>query len=127
MRVLCCGSRQWRDLHTIRYVLEQLQEQESALIVVHGGARGADLLAGQAARELGLIQEIHEPAYASYPREDRWRAPLQRNVEMLTSGIDLVVAFRGEGKSSGTDYTVREARKREIPVQLYTTNGVRSQ
>lgn len=127
MRILITGSRHWQDLHTVRFVLRELQGLEPVFTIVHGGARGADYQAAQAARELGLRQEVYEPAYERYALPDRWQAPLDRNLRMLESGVDLVIAFRGEGKSKGTDYTVREARKRQIPVRVVTgwPGGVR--
>jgi hypothetical protein len=39
-------------------------------------------------------------------------------MKMLDSDIDLVVAF-WDGESRGTDFTIREAQRRKIPVKVY--------
>jgi lactam utilization protein B len=51
MRVLVTGATAWRDAERIR---EELRRLPMGSIVIHGDAPGADALAGQVARELGL-------------------------------------------------------------------------
>lgn len=48
---LCFGSREWRDTEPIEADLADLAANS---IVVHGGARGADMLADKIARQMGL-------------------------------------------------------------------------
>lgn len=111
--IVVCGSRSWRDSIAIWKVLRGYQ----GATVVHGGARGADSLAGKVAEDLGF-PVVREPA--------DWRpggvvdmgAGLKRNIRMLERHQpDLVIAF-WDGKSNGTMHTVREARKRGIPVRV---------
>src|SRR5262245_8566039 len=49
--VLVTGAREWADPEPIRRELRRLPADS---IVLHGNARGVDLLAGQVAAELGL-------------------------------------------------------------------------
>jgi hypothetical protein len=58
-RILCTGSRDWTDAETIRAAIRQAALRCPDAVVVHGAARGADLLAGAAARALGLQEERH--------------------------------------------------------------------
>ncbi|HSV08541.1 MAG TPA: SLOG family protein [Candidatus Binatus sp.] len=110
MKVLVCGSRSWTSEHEIRSVL---REFDRGTIVVHGGARGADQLAGVVARSLGMEVREHRPRYDRYPGA---LAPLIRNRHMLdTEKPDLVIAF-WDGHSSGTRHCIDEAHKRNIPV-----------
>jgi predicted RecB family endonuclease len=51
MRVLVTGATTWRDAERIR---EELRRLPAGSIVIHGDAPGADALARQVARELGL-------------------------------------------------------------------------
>jgi hypothetical protein len=108
--VLVCGSRDWRDGDAIEQRLRLLPRGAT---VMHGGARGADRLAGTIADALGF--DVHE-----YPADwDRYgrSAGAMRSLEMLDAGPDLVLAFWKDG-SKGTALTIAEASKRGIDVQL---------
>lgn len=110
MRVLVCGSRDWRRVDLIR---ERLRRLPRGSTVLHGGARGADRLAGTVALSLGF--EVVE-----FPAD--WRrlgrsAGYRRNLAMLDERPDLVVAFWLNG-SRGTGHTVDAALRRRIPVEV---------
>lgn len=51
MYVLVCGGRHWQNLDSI---LKELLAFPSGTTVVHGGCRGADRLAGEAAELIGF-------------------------------------------------------------------------
>jgi hypothetical protein len=127
MKVLVCGSRDWSNSAAIRRYLEQLPDDA---VVMHGGARGADRLAGVIAESLGLEVEVHAADWRVTPDTPTGRigslpgggtydrgAGLIRNVAMLNEQPDLVLAFH-LGGSSGTEHTVIEARRRGIPVEV---------
>lgn len=109
-RILVCGGRDYANAAHIYLVLEAYADSD--VIVIHGAARGADRLAGAAARSLRLPVEAYP---ADWDRHGR-RAGFLRNITMLDSGIDLVLAFGG---GRGTAHTIREARRRGIPVIEY--------
>jgi hypothetical protein len=96
-RILVTGSRSWTDYDVIRaeiglVVTERIAEHGESyprIVVVHGGAQGADLLAARAARELRLRQEPHRADWQKYHR----RAGYVRNEEMVKLGADLCLAF----------------------------------
>ncbi len=108
MRVLICGSRTWADEAAIQRALEDLSPGPATII--HGGARGADQLAGRIAARLGYAVKVYE---ADWSRGKR--AGPERNLRMLDSKPDLVLAF-WDGQSRGTAHTIAEARRRNIPV-----------
>ena len=54
MRVLVTGDRNYDDGGVVRTVLAKLRDEDGLELVVQGEARGADLLAREAALELGL-------------------------------------------------------------------------
>lgn len=110
MRVLVCGSRGWTDRAKIAEYLHPLPLDA---VIVHGGAKGADILAGSIARELGLREEVHPANWDRYGI----RAGLLRNDKMLDSGIDKVLAF-WNGKSSGTRHTISGAKRRNIECEV---------
>lgn len=111
MRVLVCGSRRWTDG---RRIAAHLATLPMGTTVVVGGAVGADHLAAREAHGLGLKVEVHAADWARHGR----RAGVLRNLEMLDSGVDLVLAF-WDGVSKGTQHTISEARNRGIPVRVH--------
>lgn len=112
MRVLVCGSRRWHDRDRIGRRMFDLPPSDET-VVVHGAARGADRIAEQEAQKCGLFVEAHP---ADWERHGK-RAGIIRNLEMLDSGVDLVIAF-WDGRSSGTKHTMDEAHRRGIPVEV---------
>lgn len=112
MRVIVCGSRTWWDTDKVYRVLNQLDR--NGLTVIHGGARGADSIAGFWA---SMNEVTCEEYPARWDKHGRSAGPI-RNREMIDLGADLVIAFRSDGESRGTDDMVRESRKRGIPVEV---------
>ena len=84
--------------------------------VVHGGARGADTLAGLIAKRLGHSVKVYQADWATYHKA----AGGVRNQQMLDSGVDWVIAFAG---GRGTADMVRRAQKRGVPV-LHLTGTI---
>ena len=128
MRVLVCGSRSWNDRIIIDAVLTGLDVEQARhfgpaytteTVLIHGDANGADRIA----KEWG---HHHLPAgcVEDYPAEwDRYgkRAGFVRNQQMLDEGKPtVVIAFRSEGESKGTDMMVDLAKKAGVPVYVVT-------
>lgn len=63
-RILVTGSRAWADTNLIRQALRSvvmsLGVPTREITLVHGGASGADRMAGQAAHRMGMQVEVHE-------------------------------------------------------------------
>ena len=78
-------------------------------VIVHGACRGADRIGERIAIDLGMKTEAWPADWKQYGRA---AGPI-RNIAMLDSGIDEVIAFP-VGESRGTEHTLREARKRGI-------------
>jgi len=114
MRILICGDRNWTNPTPIYRILNNLDKKD---IIIHGACRGADLLAGLIAKELGFIVEEYPAQWGKYGKA---AGPL-RNREMLNSGANLVIAFHEDiKKSRGTINTIRQAQELNIPVILVT-------
>lgn len=112
MRVIVCGSRRWRDRAAIANRLFDLPVDST---IVHGNAQGADRIAHQEARKLGLLVEPHAADWGGLGK----RAGLIRNTMMASLGADLCLAF-WDGSSTGTVHMMGEAEKRGIPVEVVT-------
>lgn len=112
--VLICGSRIWTDRATIARVMREL---DPGTLIVHGAARGADRLADEVARDLGLPRKACPADWGQYGRA---AGPI-RNQQMLDlERPDRVLAFRVPGASPGTDDMIRRARTRGIRVSVFT-------
>lgn len=107
-RVLICGGRDFADREAAFAVLDQ--HAAGATLVIHGGATGADTIAGEWAQARGIQVEVY---MADWTRDKRAAGPI-RNKRMLVEGKpDLVVALPG-GK--GTAHMVGIARKAGVLV-----------
>lgn len=113
-RVLVCGGRDYdnreRVRRTLDAALEAAQSAGKVVVIIHGNARGADLLADQYAREKSL-------RVLSFPAD--WnlhgkRAGPIRNIKMLTeSQPHVIIAFKG---GSGTAHMMKIGRDAGVPV-----------
>jgi hypothetical protein len=77
---------------------------EKSILIVSGGARGADSLAERYARECGFYFTAIPAMWDLYGK----RAGIMRNSEIVESA-DLVVAF-WDGESKGTADTIEKAQ-----------------
>jgi hypothetical protein len=112
--IVICGSREGFDRVQVDIEIANLPDD---CLVITGGARGVDRLAHAAAERFGLQTEVIR---ADWDRHGK-RAGYLRNVEMLNREPDRVIAF-WDGKSKGTQHTITEARRRQIPVEVIAAN-----
>ena len=109
--ILVCGSRDWTDKDII---LEALPFAIEKIKIIHGGAKGADSLAGEIAQELGFEVVVFYPDWKKYGKA----AGFKRNIQMLQENPDEVIAF-WDGQSRGTKHTIDSDKKRNIPVTIW--------
>lgn len=114
--VLACGSRTWPAPDVIAQAIATLPDRfpGRAVTVMHGGARGADQIAGAAAADAGLAVEVHRADWA----RDGNAAGVLRNLRMFERHPDLVLAF-WHYRSRGTAHAVTQAKKRGVPVEVW--------
>lgn len=107
MRVLVCGGRAFTNEGLLGSTLEKIPDIKT---IIHGGARGADSLAGLCARLNNIEEEVYYADWDTYGKA----AGYIRNKTMLEDGKpDIVVAFPG-GK--GTAMMVKLAREAGVEV-----------
>jgi len=115
MKILVCGGRGYDDYLKLCEELNKLYD-EGVEVVIHGGAKGADSLAGRWARDTNTQVKVCKPDWEKYGKS----AGILRNIQMLEEETpDLVVAFPG-GK--GTAHMVSIARKKGVKVIEVTCN-----
>jgi hypothetical protein len=107
MTVLVCGGRDFNDATLLDTVLSQAHPGH----VIHGGARGADRMAGAWATARGIAVTVYPADWKGHGKS----AGPRRNQHMLDSepGITQVIAFPG---GRGTADMVERAKRKGIPV-----------
>ena len=111
MRVIVCGGREFFDKRAMWLELDALLKEHGGVIVIQGGASGADFWASQWA-----VARC-EPCFTFLPDWDRHKraaGPIRNERIARESGATLCLAFPG-GK--GTADMVRQCRKFGIEVR----------
>ena len=113
MRVGIVGSRSFMDVTVIERAIRRLLVRDPDVVIVSGGARGADALAEMLAHRLC--------AYPPLIFQADWRrghgAGLARNTKIVDAS-DEIIAF-WDGRSGGTMDTVRKALAAKKPTYVY--------
>lgn len=111
MKVLVCGGRDFNDEDFLYATLDAVRKKHGEkLAIIHGAARGADLLAEDWAKD-------REVPYIGVPA--KWKkfgkgAGYERNSRMLKmTDPDAVIAFKG---GTGTSMMCELAEKAGLPV-----------
>lgn len=115
-RVLVCGGRDYDNRERLFKVLDKALKAatlaERSFTLVHGGARGADSLAGLWAsiRQEYVTVRVYE---ADWQTHGRAAGPI-RNKKMFTSEQpDVIIAFKG---GNGTAHMMKIGREAGVPV-----------
>ena len=113
-RILICGDRNYQDWIKVQEYLDTISR---TTIIIHGGARGADSLAGKLATSLKMKVIKFQADWDKYGKA----AGVLRNQQMLDEGYpDLVVYFHKDIENSkGT----RDMLKRATDSGIRTING----
>lgn len=102
MKIIFCGSREWLNRDTIKFVMQSLKDNLGTFTVIEGEARGADSMARSVAEELKLPIEKYPADWDRYGKG----AGHIRNSAMLKEGrADAVVAFQ-LNHSRGTQHMI---------------------
>lgn len=123
MRILVCGGRDFDNWYLLDECLTQLYqttenylsilEDAPPMVIIEGGAIGADFLSRVWAQTWPNNQVIYEEYPANWKLHGKAAGPI-RNQQMLDEGKpDIVVAFPG---GNGTADMVRRAKKAGIGV-----------
>jgi hypothetical protein len=129
LKVVVTGSRTWRDRELMEAVISSFP---AGTQFVHGAADGADRMVDAVVRQLGNFpvpvrypvtnwkkhdDTCHCPSDARYC----YNAAKRRNTLMLDEvRPDLVIAFKSlSSKTKGTNDTIKKAKDRSLPVEIY--------
>lgn len=117
LRVLVTGSRDWTNRELIWKVLINLPANTTCII--QGEADGADTIAKEIARGLGMDVEGY---YANWKRYGNGAGPI-RNKKQAEKDIDLCLAFPIGDEEGGTRKQMKLCKDMGIPVIDCTTEG----
>lgn len=114
MRVLICGSRNWKAVGKIKDFINFLPQNA---IIIEGGAAGVDSMAAHFARKRGITVKEFPADWEKHGKS----AGFKRNYQMLKAGHpDVVYAFvQDENNSSGTLHMISIAEKEGIEVRKH--------
>lgn len=118
-RLLVTGSRTWTDEGMVYTELFKafldLGGPEQEITLVHGAAKGADIVAAKIwAERAGMPIEPHRAMWEMFGK----RAGIQRNQEMVALGADLCLAFIRDS-STGASHCAAIAEEKGIPVRYF--------
>ena len=116
--VMVCGSRSISNFSKIFRCIEEALSywglSKDQIIILHGGARGVDSIAGYWAKKNNIPVEVIKPDWKRYGK----RAGFIRN-SWLVNKADYVIAI-WDSKSRGTIDSVIKAKDQRKPVKLFT-------
>lgn len=109
MKVIVCGGRDFNDERAVFNALDKAHSHKPISMVIHGGARGADLLAGEWAESRGIISARVDALWDAHGKA----AGPRRNRAMLDLFPEGIIAFPG---GRGTADMVAAAREAGVKV-----------
>lgn len=123
MRILVTGSRKWRDQELLRIVLdavavEALNAGCTEVVVVHGCAPGADMMADYWVRNRRERWPVRAERYPADWRQYGKVAGIRRNGEMVKAGADVCLAFVLD-ESPGATHCGALAERHDIPTRWF--------
>lgn len=111
MLILVCGGRNYSDKEFLFRSLDHCKKWWNPDCLIHGGAKGADTLAGQWADSRNIDKIIIPADWTAHGRA----AGMIRNKKMLTFKPSVTIAFNG---GAGTENMITLSRQAGIPVLI---------
>jgi len=115
-KVLVCGGRDYDNRERLFAVLDKALRAANlagkTFVLVHGGARGADSLAGLWAsmRQDSVSVRVYK---ADWDTHKKAAGPIRNNLMLTSESPDVIIAFKG---GNGTAHMMSIGRKAGVPV-----------
>ena len=107
MKILISGSRKLSDNNTYTQLANLLNSLEP-IHIIHGGAKGVDMLADRYATENNLPKTVIKPDYYTHGKY----APLIRNKQLVEMADKVICVYAADRiRKGGTGYTGKLATK----------------
>ena len=111
-KVIVAGSRDFTNYEVLKQKLDVLLANKERVVIVSGGARGADKMGERYASERNLSCEIYPADWDKFGKGAGYR----RN-EQMAKVADGLVAF-WDGKSKGTSHMIELMQKLNKSVRI---------
>lgn len=115
-RIAFTGGVEYQNVERIWSALDKARAKHPDMVLIHGGSRGAELIAAKWAENRGVVQITFKPDWNRHKQA----APFKRNDLMLGAGPIGLIAAPGSGV---TDNLVDKARRQGIPVLRLEEGG----
>jgi hypothetical protein len=110
MRIVVTGGRAYSDFATVASALKAVHTKHRIDCLIHGGARGADSLCHQWAKQNQIPIDVYWAEWGKYGKG----AGPNRNQKMIDEGKpDAAIAFEG---GTGTADMVKRCKAAKLPV-----------
>ena len=113
LKIIIAGSRTFKDYEFLKKKCDDLIEDRDNILIISGGAQGADLLGEKYAREKGFRIKRFMAKWERYGN----RAGFMRNEEMAIFG-DVVIIFNVD-KSKGSTHMKKCAMRHGLVIKEY--------
>lgn len=115
--VIIAGSRSFSDTSLMYNKLDYYLQNQDKVLIVYGGANGADKCAAMYAKERGIKTKVFLPDWDKYGK----KAGILRNREMFEYASQFqnrgCVVF-WDGKSKGTKNDIELSKKYSVPLRI---------
>ena len=112
MKVIIAGSRNFEDYSLLKSTLDCMAEIYDDIEIISGGARGADRLGEQWARENSRKIHMFIPDWDGLGKSAGYR----RNEDMAKFGDAAVIFYNG--KSLGSKHMIDIARRYKLKLKI---------
>jgi len=114
MKLIIAGGRNFSDKRRVYKALKQVADKHGKdnMMVISGGATGADSLGELAAKALGIKVKRFPANWKKYGKS----AGPKRNAQMANEGTHLIAFW--DGKSRGTMNMINNAKKKGLSVYV---------
>ena len=115
---LVVGSRTFNDYSCMCKVLDHLLQNKKEITIVSGGARGADNLAEQYAKEHGYDLKVFPADWNKYGKSAGYKRNTQMHEFIALHKNRGVIAF-WDGSSKGTTHNFDLVKQYNTPIRVY--------
>lgn len=111
-KVIIAGGREFNQYDLLKFKCDKILKDLGDVIIISGGARGADALGERYAKERGLKCEKYEADWDTYGKS----AGYKRNEEMAKNAGYLIAFW--DGRSKGTGHMIDLAKQYNLKVRI---------
>lgn len=115
--VIVAGSRSFSDRSLMYSKLDYYLQNQDKVLIIHGGANGADKCAAMYAKDRNIKTKVFLPDWEKHGK----KAGILRNIEMFEYASQFqdrgCVVF-WDGKSKGTKNDIELSKKYNVPLRI---------